>query len=75
MLMAIDNKWSLCSSLYFVATAVVNTWSQFEPSFYKTLVAIYSKGHESELPASWGKAMIDMAGREEAAEGLWRECG
>ena len=36
-----------------------------------------SKGHDSELPASYhlGKAMIDRAGREEAAERFWKECG
>ena len=43
------------------------------------LVTIWagSRDHDSELPASyhWGKIMIDRAGREEAAEGLWRECG
>ena len=37
----------------------------------------WQQGCDSELPASYylGTAMIDRAAREEAAEGLYRECG
>ena len=44
---------------------------------YYNCQLVTSKGHDLELPASYhrGAAMIDRAGREEAAEGLWRECG